>query len=97
MWMQDALYVRTFNQMLRYETYNYNAGTRVDEPTLDEITDKTNKFFMLRALGSISLPFAISPEMDFYQQTFANSKINMDLARLRLSFLKCIQIILRLQ
>jgi hypothetical protein len=70
MWMQDALYVRTFNQMLRYETYNYNAGTRVDEPTLDEITDKTNKFFMLRALGSISLPFAISPEMDFYQQTF---------------------------
>ena len=70
MWMQDALYVRTFNQMLRYETYNYNAGIRVDEPTLDEITDKTNKFFMLRALGSISLPFAISPEMDFYQQTF---------------------------
>ena len=70
MWTQDALYVRTFNQMLRYETYNYNAGSRTDEPTLDEITDKTNKFFLLRALGSISLPFAVSPEMDFYQQTF---------------------------
>ena len=70
MWTQDALYVRTFNQMLRYETYNYNAGIRTDEPTLDEVTDKTNKFFLLRALGSISLPFAISPEMDFYQQTF---------------------------
>ena len=70
MWTQDALYVRTFNQMLRYETYNYNAGIRTDEPTLDEVTDKTNKFFLLRALGSISLPFAVSPEMDFYQQTF---------------------------
>ena len=54
MWTQDALYVRTFNQMLRYETYNYNAGIRTDEPTLDEVTDKTNKFFLLRARGSIS-------------------------------------------
>ena len=59
MWTQDALYVRTFNQMLRNETYNYNAGIRTDEPTLDEVTDKTNKFFLLRALGSISLPFAV--------------------------------------
>lgn len=69
LWTQDELYVRTFNQMLRYETYNYNAGKR-DEPTLDEITDKTNKFFLLRALTSISAPFAISPEMDFYQRAF---------------------------
>jgi hypothetical protein len=69
MWTQDELYVRTFNQMLRYETYNFNAGKR-DEPTLKEITDKTNKFFMLRALTSISAPFAIAPEMDFYQRAF---------------------------
>ena len=70
MWTQDALYVRTFNQMLRYEAYNYNSGRRTDEPTLDEITDKTNKFFMLRAFSSITMPFAVSPEMDFYQQTY---------------------------
>lgn len=70
MWSQDELYVRTFNQMLRYEAYNYNAGRRTDEPTLDEITDKTNKFFLLRAFSSLTMPFAISPEMDFYQQTF---------------------------
>ena len=70
MWTQDELYVRTFNQMLRYETYNFNSGKRTDEPTLDEIKDKTNKFFMLRALGSITLPIAVSPETDFYQQTF---------------------------
>ncbi len=70
MWTQDELYVRTFNQMLRYEAYNFNAGRRTDEPTLDEITDKTNKFFMLRAFSSLTMPFAVSPEMDFYQQTF---------------------------
>jgi len=70
MWSQDELYVRTFNQMLRYESYNFNSGKRVDQPTLKEIEDKTNKFFMLRALGSISLPIAISPEMDFYQATY---------------------------
>ncbi len=70
MWSQDELYVRTFNQMLRYEAYNYNAGRRTDEPTLKEITDKTNKFFMLRAFSSLTMPFAVSPEMDFYQQTF---------------------------
>lgn len=70
MWRQDELYVRTFNQMLRYESYNFNAGKRTDAPTMDEITDKTNKFFMLRALSSISMPFAVSPETDFYQQTF---------------------------
>ena len=70
MWSQDELYVRTFNQMLRYEAYNYNAGRRTDEPTLQEITDKTNKFFMLRAFTSLTMPFAVSPEMDFYQQTF---------------------------
>lgn len=70
MWSQDELYVRTFNQMLRYEAYNYNAGRRTDEPTLAEITEKTNKFFMLRAFSSLTMPFAVSPEMDFYQQTF---------------------------
>ena len=70
MWRQDELYVRTFNQMLRYEAYNFNAGRRTDEPTLEEITDKTNKFFLLRAFGSLTLPFAVSPEMDFYQQTY---------------------------
>lgn len=70
MWTQDELYVRTFNQMLRYEAYNYNSGKRTDEPTLQEITDKTNKFFMLRAFSSITMPVAISPEMDFYQQTY---------------------------
>ena len=70
MWRQDELYVRTFNQMLRYESYNFNSGKRTDEPTLDEITDKTNKFFMLRAFSSITLPVAVTPEMDFYQQTY---------------------------
>jgi hypothetical protein len=70
MWTQDELYVRTFNQMLRYEAYNYNAGRRTDEPTLEEITDKTNKFFTLRAFSSLTMPFAVSPEMDFYQQTY---------------------------
>jgi hypothetical protein len=70
MWTQDELYVRTFNQMLRYEAYNFNSGKRTDEPTLQEITDKTNKFFMLRAFSSITMPVAISPEMDFYQQTY---------------------------
>lgn len=70
MWTQDELYVRTFNQMLRYEAYNFNNGKRVDSPTMKEIEEKTNKFFLLRALGSISLPIAISPEMDFYQATF---------------------------
>lgn len=70
MWSQDELYVRTFNQMLRYEAYNFNAGRRTDEPTLQEITEKTNKFFMLRAFTSLTMPFAVSPEMDFYQQTF---------------------------
>ena len=70
MWTQDELYVRTFNQMLRYEAYNFNSGRRTDEPTLDEITEKTNKFFMLRAFSSLTMPFAVSPEMDFYQQTY---------------------------
>jgi hypothetical protein len=70
MWRQDELYVRTFNQMLRYEAYNFNSGKRTDEPTLQEITDKTNKFFLLRAFSSITMPFAIAPEMDFYQQTY---------------------------
>jgi len=70
MWTQDELYVRTFNQMLRYEAYNFNSGKRTDEPTLDEITDKTNKFFMLRAFSSLTMPVAIGPEMDFYQQTY---------------------------
>jgi hypothetical protein len=70
MWTKDDLYVRTFNQMLRYEAYNFNSGKRTDSPTMKEIEEKTNKFFMLRALGSISLPIAISPEMDFYQATF---------------------------
>lgn len=70
MWTQDALYVRTYNQMLRYETYNYNTGARTDQPTASEITDKTNKFFLLRALSSISMPVAISPEADFYQQQY---------------------------
>lgn len=70
MWSQDELYVRTFNQMLRYEAYNFNSGKRTDEPTLDEITDKTNKFFMLRAFSSLTMPVAIGPEMDFYQQTY---------------------------
>jgi len=69
-WTKDELYVRTFNQMLRYETYNYNTGKRTDTPTVDEITDKTNKFYQLRALTSISAPFAITPELDFYQRVY---------------------------
>jgi hypothetical protein len=56
--------------MLRYETYNFNSGKRTDAPTLQEVTDKTNKFFQLRSLMSITMPFAISPQMDFYQQTY---------------------------
>jgi len=69
-WSQDGLYVRTFNQMLRYESYNYNQGLRTTQPTVDEIKDKTNKFFLLRALSSIALPVAVSPEADFYQQQY---------------------------
>jgi hypothetical protein len=70
LYTKDELYVRTFNQMLRYETYNFNSGKRTDAPTLKEVTDKTNKFFQLRSLMSITMPFAISPQMDFYQQTY---------------------------
>ena len=69
-WRKDDLYVRTYNQMLRYETYRFNQGERTDSPTVKEIEEKTNKFYFLRALTSISMPFAIAPEMDFYQQTF---------------------------
>jgi hypothetical protein len=71
-WRQDELYVRSYNQMLRYETYRYNQGLRQDAPLPTEIKDKTNKFFFLRALTSISAPFAITPEVDFYAQTFRN-------------------------
>jgi hypothetical protein len=56
--------------MLRYETYNYNTGKRQETPTVDEITSKVNKFYLLRSLTAISAPFAISPEVDFYQQVF---------------------------
>jgi hypothetical protein len=70
LYTKDELYVRTFNQMLRYETYNFNSGKRTDAPSLQEVTDKTNKFFQLRSLMSISMPFAISPQMDFYQTTY---------------------------
>ena len=69
-WSKNELYVRTYNQMLRYETYLYNQGKRTDAPTPTEIESKTNKFFFLRALTSISAPFAIAPEIDFYAQTF---------------------------
>ena len=69
-WRKDELYVRSYNQMLRYETYLYNQGKRTDAPTPTEIKDKTNKFFFLRALTAISAPFAIAPEVDFYAQTF---------------------------
>jgi hypothetical protein len=69
-WTKDEMYVRTYNQMLRYETYLYNQGKRTDVPTPTEIESKTNKFFFLRALVAISAPFAIAPEMDFYAQTF---------------------------
>ena len=69
-WTKNDLYVRTYNQMLRYETYRFNQGQRTDSPTVKEIEERTNKFFFLRALTAISAPFAISPEIDFYQQTF---------------------------
>ena len=69
-WKQDDLYVRTYNQMLRYETYQYNQGKRTDIPLPTEIKERTNKFFFLRALTSISAPFAIAPEVDFYAQAF---------------------------
>jgi hypothetical protein len=69
-WTKNELYVRTYNQMLRYETYRFNQGERTDSPTVKEIEERTNKFFFLRALTAISAPFAISPEIDFYQQTF---------------------------
>ena len=69
-WSKNEMYVRTYNQMLRYETYLYNQGKRTDAPLPDEIESKTNKFFFLRALVSISAPFAIAPEIDFYAQTF---------------------------
>lgn len=74
-WRKDDLYVRTFNQMLRYETYRYNTGERTDSPTVDEITSRTNKFYFLRALTSISAPFAIAPTLDFYQQTFRQMQV----------------------
>jgi hypothetical protein len=69
-WSKDDLYVRSYNQMLRYETYNYNQGKRSTPPTVSEVTDRTNKFFFLRALTSISAPFAVAPEVDFYAQTY---------------------------
>ena len=69
-WSKNELYVRTYNQMLRYETYRFNQGERTESPTVKEIEERTNKFFFLRALTAISAPFAISPEIDFYQQTF---------------------------
>jgi len=70
MWKKDDLYVRTFNQMLRYETYRYNTGKRTDAPTIKEVTSRTNKFYMLRALTSISMPFSVAPEVDFYRQQY---------------------------
>lgn len=69
-WKKDELYVRTFNQMLRYETYRFNTGERTDAPTVKEVTDRTNKYYMLRALTSISMPFSIAPEVDFYRQQY---------------------------
>ena len=69
-WTRDDLYVRSYNQMLRYETYSYNQGKRSTPPTVAEVTDRTNKFFFLRALTAISSPFAIAPEVDFYAQTY---------------------------
>jgi hypothetical protein len=69
-WSKDDLYVRSYNQMLRYETYNFNQGKRTTAPTVKEITDRTNRFFFLRALTSISAPFAVAPEVDFYAQTY---------------------------
>jgi len=69
-WNKDDLYVRSYNQMLRYETYRYNQGKRDTPPTVQEVTDRTNKFFFLRALTSISAPFAVAPEVDFYAQTY---------------------------
>jgi hypothetical protein len=69
-WTRDDLYVRSYNQMLRYETYSYNQGKRDTPPTVQEVTDRTNKFFFLRALTAISSPFAIAPEVDFYAQTY---------------------------
>ena len=69
-WNKDDLYVRSYNQMLSYEMYNYRQGKRADVPTVAEITARTNKFYFLRALTSISAPFAIAPEVDFYAQTY---------------------------
>ena len=69
-WSKDDLYVRTYNQMMRYEGYNYSLGKRTTSPTVEEITNRTNKFFFLRALTSISAPFAVAPEVDFYAQTY---------------------------
>jgi hypothetical protein len=69
-WSKDDLYVRSYNQMLRYETYSYNQGKRSTPPTVKEVTERTNKFFFLRALTSISAPFAVAPEIDFYAQTY---------------------------
>jgi len=69
-WNKDDLYVRSYNQMLSYEMYNYRQGKRADVPTVEEITARTNKFYFLRALTSISAPFAIAPEVDFYAQTY---------------------------
>ena len=69
-WNKNDLYVRSYNQMLRYETYRYNQGKRDTPPTVQEVTDRTNKFFFLRALTSISAPFAVAPEVDFYAQTY---------------------------
>ena len=74
-WRKDELYVRTFNQMLNYETYRYNQGERTDAPTVDEVTSRTNKFYFLRALTSISAPFAITPTLDFYQQSFRQMQV----------------------
>jgi hypothetical protein len=70
MWTEDDAYVRTFNQMMTYEAYKFNQGLRDDVPESSEIADMTNKFFTLRAISSLTMPFAISPETDFYRQKF---------------------------
>jgi hypothetical protein len=71
-WNKDDNYVNTYNQMFKYEMYNYQTGKRSDVPTNSEIASRTNKFFFLRALQSLTMPVSVSPEIDFYNQQYRN-------------------------
>lgn len=62
---QDEQYVRTFNQILRYELYKYNQGLREEQPGVQEIEEMTKQYYILRTLTSLISPAAITPQSDY--------------------------------